>query len=94
MWEQAATLGEQMDLLDVGPENLELMKPVARRCKVAEKKRAKAVDEKKKAEAEIVELVKDAKLKPNAQGNIEFVVDGLRVKVKPHEWKVTVSETR
>ncbi len=91
--QQQVTSGEQLDLIDVGPENLEKMRPVASRCKVAEKKRLKAVAEKKKGHREMVELVKEAKLLPNEKGNIEFVVDGLRVKVTPHDWSVSVVET-
>lgn len=87
--------GEQMDLIDVGPANLKAMRPVAAKCKNAEKRRAKAADEKKAAHAEMAELAKEAKLKPNAKGFVEFVVDGLRVKVDRGRWKtVSVTETQ
>ena len=87
--------GEQMDLIDVGPENLEAMRPVAARCKNAEKRRAKAAAEKNTAHAEMADLAKGAKLKPNADGLIVFVIDGLRVKVKADQWKtISVTETQ
>lgn len=89
---QTVGKGEQMDLIDVGPENIKAMRPVAAKGKNAEKRRAKAADDKKKAGEEMVELVKDAKLKPNANGLIQFVVDGLEVRVKPDQWTVTFTE--
>lgn len=92
--EQAVGKGEQMDLIDVGPANLKIMRPVAAKCKNAEKRRAKAAADKVEAHAAMVELVKKAKLKPNKEGLIDFVVDGLRVKVKPDQWTVTVTETQ
>jgi hypothetical protein len=83
-----------MPLIDVGPENLKEMQPVARKHKNAEKRRATAVSDKSEACAEMVELVKKANLFPNEKGLIEFVVDGLRVKVTPDQWTVSVVETQ
>lgn len=87
--------GEQMVLIDVGPANLKVMRPVATKCKNAEKRRAKAADEKKAAHAEMADLAREAKLKPNTKGFVEFVVDGLRVKVEVGQWKtISVTETQ
>lgn len=93
--ENSVGKGEQMDLIDVGPANLKVMRPVAAKCKNAEKRRAKAAAEKKEAHAEMADLAKEAKLKPNTRGLVEFVVDGLRVKVDPGQWKtISVTETQ
>lgn len=89
----AVKMGEQMDLIDVGPENLKKMKPVARRYKVAQKRRLEALAEAVKEKKKMLELIQDAGLNPNEDGVILFTVDGMTVKASPQDWKISVKES-
>lgn len=88
----AVKVGEQMDLIDVGPENLKVMKPVARRYKAAQKRRLEAFADEVKEKKKMLDLIQDAKLKPNDDGVILFTVDGMTVKATPQDWKISVKE--
>ena len=81
-----------MDLIDVGPENLKLMKPVARRYKVAQKRRLEALADEVKEKKKMLELIQGANLKVNDDGVILFTVDGMTVKATPQDWKISVKE--
>lgn len=90
--EQTVAEGEQMCLIDVGPQNIKLMKPVARRYNTAQKRRIEALAEEVKEKKKMLELIKDAQLNPNDEGQIVFTVDGMTVKATPQDWKLTVKE--
>lgn len=87
-----AAKGEQMDLIDVGPENLKAMKPVARRYKAAQKRRIEALADEVKEKKRMLELIVGAKLKPDEDGVVLFTVDGMTVKATPQDWKLSVKE--
>ena len=87
-----SNVGEQMDLIDVGPENLRLMKPVARRYKAAQKRRLEALADEVKEKKKMLELIQGANLKVNDDGVILFTVDGMTVKATPQDWKISVKE--
>ena len=88
----AVKMGEQMDLIDVGPENLKAMRPVARRYKAAQKRRLEALADEVKEKKKMLSLIQNAKLKPNDEGMILFTVDGMTVKATPQDWKISVKE--
>jgi hypothetical protein len=78
------TPGEQMDLIDVTPEELQRIKPVARKYKKAQRARLAA-------EKEEVKLVREAKIPRLDDGSIKFSCDGMTVKILPRDELVRVT---
>lgn len=85
-------VGEQLELIDVTPENLKKIKPVAKQYKAAQARRVKALDEEKALKAQIIQLVKEAKLKRLADGTIRFHCDGMLVTITPRDEVVRIKE--
>ena len=84
--------GEQLELIDVGPKNLEAIKPVAARYRAAMKRRMKAGQEEADAKQQILALVKDANLSRLEDGSIKFRCDGMLIIVLPRDELVRVKE--
>lgn len=87
-----ASIGEQLDLLDVSPENLKQIIPVAKQYRKAVKRRMVALEEETKLKGQILDLVKDAKLSRLADGSIKFKCDGMLITVTPRDELVKVKE--
>lgn len=87
-----AVPGEQMALIDVGPENLAAITPVAKRYQAAQQRRAKALKEETAAKEEILALIKDAGLNRLEDGSIRFRCDGMLISVTPRDELVRVKE--
>jgi len=88
------TGGEQLVLIDVGPENLRRITPIARRYRAAMKRRVQALAEEVEAKVKILELVKEAKLSRLQDGSIKFKCDGMTITVMPRDEKITVKEEK
>jgi len=86
------TSGEQLDLIDVTPENLKAIKPVAKKYKAAVERRVTALEEEKGLKVQILSMVKEAKLKRLADGTIRFHCDGMMITVTPRDELVKVKE--
>lgn len=84
--------GEQLDLLDVSPENLEQIIPVAKKYRAAVKRRMQALEQETELKTEILTLVKDAKLHRLADGTIKFKCDGMLITVTPRDELVRVKD--
>lgn len=76
---------EQLDLIEVGPENEKALKRAARAFKAAQAERKAWGDEEEKHKNKIVELVHEAKLKPDAEGIITFTLGNFTIKVTARE---------
>jgi hypothetical protein len=83
---------EQLALIDVGPENMKDIAPVARQYKDAQARRIAALDEEVTLKQQIRELVAKAQLKRLADGKIRFRCDGLLIEITPRDEKVTVKD--
>lgn len=83
---------EQLQLIDVGPANLKQIKFAARRYRAAMKRRLAALEEEVKAKRQILDLVKQAKLIPLADGIIKFKCDTLLITVTPRDQLVRVKD--
>jgi len=86
------TAGEQLDLIDVAPENAKKIIAVARRYKEAQGQRIEALEREKTEKQKILDLVKEANLKRLDDGTITFKVDGMVIKVTPRDELVQVKD--
>lgn len=84
--------GEQMDLLDVSPENLKEIIPVAKQYRKAVKRRMVALEEETQLKGQILNLIKDAKFSRLADGSIKFRCDGMLITVTPRDELVRVND--
>ncbi len=85
---------EQMDLIDVSPENAKPIVEAGRKYQKYQVSRiAFGVKEKEQKEL-IKELVAKAELQPLAGGKIKFEYDGLRITITPRDELVQVSEVK
>jgi hypothetical protein len=85
-------VGAQLELIEVGPENLQAIKPIAKRYKTALQVRVKALQQEIAAKQQILALVKEAKLSRLADGSIRFKCDGLLITVTPRDELVKVKD--
>lgn len=84
--------GEQLDLIDVAPENA---KPLIDEARVYKKhQRARLAAEKKEVEhkQKLLSLVREANLQRLPDGVIKFVYNGVTVKITPRDDLVQVTE--
>ena len=86
------TTGEQLDLLDVGPENLKEIVPVARAYKKIMTQRVSMLAEEVDLKEKIKSFVHKSGLKRLPDGSFKFKCEGVTVKVIPGEEKVNVKE--
>lgn len=84
--------GEQLELIDVGPENLKAIKPIARKYRAAMQLRVDALAEEVDAKQKILAMVKQAKLSRLMDGSIRFKCDGMLITVTPRDELVKVKE--
>lgn len=84
--------GEQMDLIDVGPENLKQIKPIAKEYRAAVKARMAAGETEKDLKEQLLAMVKDANLTRLDDGTIRFKVDGMLITVTPRDELIRVKE--
>ena len=82
--------GEQLELIDITPEYAKPIKAAARAYKKAMLERVAVLAEEVKCKGKIIAAVRDAKIKPNAEGVIEFRLDGVTIKITPRDELVSV----
>ena len=81
---------EQMDLIDVKPENAKEILGAARKYKKAQKERIGASAVEVQEKQKVLNFIKKANLKPLDDGTIKFVLDGVKICVKPRDELLTV----
>jgi hypothetical protein len=86
-----ATTGEQMDLIDVGPENLKKIAPRVRAYKAAMEQRIESLKVEVDEKGKILALVLKAKLKPLANGHIKFTCEGIDIDIEPRDFVIHTS---
>lgn len=91
--EQSAA-GEQLDLIDVTPENLKKIIPVARAYRKVVKERVEFTNRETALKTDLLNLIKEAKLKRLPNGNIKFKCDGLTITVTPTDEKISIKEEK
>lgn len=84
--------GEQLDLIDVAPKNAKVIIDAAKIYKKLMLARKKAGEKEVAQKAEVLRLVREAKLTPLEGGKIRFRYDGFIVSVTPRDELVKVVE--
>ena len=83
-------VGEQLDLIDVHPEQAKKIIKVARAYKKAQSERIEFLNVEKKKKQELLDLVKQENLTPLEDGIIKFEVDGAKICVTPRDELIQV----
>ena len=83
---------KQLDLIDVLPEKCKPIIEVARRYKKVQQERLAALKEETELKQKVLGLVKNAGLKPLADGIIRFTCDGFTISVEPRDELIKVKE--
>ena len=84
--------GEQLDLIDVAPENAKPIIAMARAYKKVQAVRQAALREEIGLKQKIIELVRAADLQPLEGGKIKFEYDDVIVTVTPRDELVKVKD--
>lgn len=84
--------GEQLDLIDVQPENAKAIIRAARLYKEFQAARQTALSKELEQKHWVLKLVKAAKLQPLNGGKIKFEYDTVMVCITPRDELVTVKE--
>ena len=84
--------GEQLDLIDVAPENAKAIIRAARTYKKYQAVRLTALADEVKYKQKVLELIKAAKLKPLDGGKIKFEYDDVIITVTPQEMKLSIKD--
>jgi len=87
-----ATTGEQLDLIDVAPENSKEIIALARAYKSAQGRRIDALEEEVAAKVKLLALIKGANLQRLDDGKIRLHLDGYTITVTPRDELVKVKE--
>lgn len=86
------TKGEQLDLIDVAPENAKAIVAAARVYKMRQKERLDALKKEIAEKQKVLALVKEAKLKPLESGIIRFTCEGFTISITPRDELIKVKE--
>jgi hypothetical protein len=84
--------GEQLTLIDVTPENLKEIAPVAKRYRAAVRRRMKAGEEETALKEELLSLVKESKAVRLQDGSIRFKCEGMTITITPRDELVRVKD--
>lgn len=84
--------GEQMPLMEVGPEHSKEIIKLARQYKKAQTARINALAEETKLKHELLGLIKEEHLKRLEDGTIMFTLEGYKITVTPRDELVKVKE--
>lgn len=87
-----AAKGEQMPLIEVGPENLELIVKKVRKYKYHQQQRLLHLKKEVEQKHKIKDLVDAAHLHRLKNGNIKFEADSAIVEVTPQDDLITIKE--
>jgi hypothetical protein len=83
---------EQLDLIDVKPENSKEMLVVAKRYKTAQAQRIEALGREVAEKQKLLALIKEANLQHLDDGKIQFRIDRLIVTVTPRDELIRIKD--
>lgn len=81
---------EQLELIDVAPENLKKITPIAKAYRKAMRERMAAGKEEEVLKTQLQQMIKEANIQRLADGRIRFHVDGLLITVTPRDELIQV----
>lgn len=84
--------GEQLDLIDVHAKNIKPIIQAARLYKKFQAIRLTALKKEVAQKQRVLDLVREAKLKPLANGKIKFKSDHVKISVTPRDALIEVQE--
>lgn len=82
---------EQLDLMELGPENAKAIKRAARAYKDAQTQKASWAEDENAQKNKILALVREAGLHANDKGVIQFQLDGIIITITPRDELVRVA---
>lgn len=85
-------VGEQIDLIDVAPENAKAIIAAARIYSKAQGARSKALKNEVEQKVKVIQLIRESKIKPLDGGVIKFTYEGVTIKITPRDELVQVQE--
>lgn len=85
---------EQLDLIDVAPENAKPIIAAARVYKKAQKARLSALKNEIDQKQKVLALIKEAEIKPGEGGKIVFKYDNVLISVTPRDELVRITEPK
>lgn len=86
-----ATKEKQLPLIDVTPENVALLEPVVVEYEEAKVNRLAWLKDEVAHKKKLLGLVKEAGFHPDADGVIQFEIDGTIVKITPRDELISVT---
>jgi len=86
--------GEQLDLIDVTPENLKKILPVAKAYRKIVKERVGLTNKETELKNKLLGMIKEANMRRLSDGKIRFKHDGLIITVTPCDEKISIKEER
>ncbi len=89
---EAKESGEQLDLIDVKPENAKVIISAARLYKKFQVARSTALAKEIEQKQEVLRLVREANLHPLDGGKIRFEYDNVTVSVTPRDELIKVKD--
>jgi len=84
--------GEQLDLIDINPENAKEIVAIARQYKKHQAARMEAGSKEKTKKEELKAFIRDANLQPLEDGKYRLRLAGLLIEMTPRDELITVKE--
>jgi predicted site-specific integrase-resolvase len=84
---------EQMDLLDVHPQEAKQILSIAKNYKDVVNERVKLTKKETDLKEKLKSLIRSAGLTPMADGTIKFSLDGYSISMQPRDELIRVAET-
>lgn len=92
--ETESQAGEQLDLIDVTPDELKGLKPIAEKYRSVVRRRINLQNEEKELKDQILSAIKTAHLQRLSDGKIRFRLDHMIITVTPRDELVQVEEEK
>jgi hypothetical protein len=84
--------GEQLDLIETQPENAKAIARIAKAYKKAQRERMEALESEVAQKEKLLAAIKEAAIVPDTDGNYEFRVGKMKIKVKHRDELVQVKD--
>jgi hypothetical protein len=88
--EKNKTDGEQIDLIDVKPENAKEIIKAAKAYKKAQAARIEALVTEVAEKENLLECIRKAKLQPSSDGSLKFSLEDVKISVTPRDELIKV----